>query len=79
MEGVRAGPGSQGPSHRPSQEEGSQGGTRTAPAIGHLPGDRDRQGHGPLGRPGSMGPMAGQGRAVGSWRAALLRRRWGRG
>jgi len=34
MEGVRAGPTSQGPSHRPSQEQGSQGGTGAAPASG---------------------------------------------
>ena len=28
--------------------------------------------------PGSVGPMAGQGRAVGSWRLALLWHHWGR-
>lgn len=31
------------------------------------------------GGPSSVGPMAGQGRPAGSWRPALLRRRWGRG
>jgi len=78
---VRTGPGSQDLSHHPSQKQGSRGGTGATPVpgIGHLPGVRERPGHGSLGRSGSMGPMAGQGRAVGSWRAALLRRRWGRG
>jgi len=47
-------------------------GTATAPDIRHLPGDGDRPGHGPVGGSGSARPVAGQGRAVGSWRAALL-------
>lgn len=42
-------------------------GNQGSPRIRHLPGDRARLGHGPLGGPGSAGPMAGQGRAVGTW------------
>ena len=63
---IRAGPGSPGLSHRPRQQQGSWGalGAAPAPGIGHLPGDRVGLGCGPAGRPGLMGPMARQGRAV---------------
>lgn len=47
-------------------------GNQGSPSIRHLPGGRARLGHGPVGGPGSAGPMAGQGRAVESWRLALL-------
>jgi len=57
---------------------GSQGGTGAAPALAirHLPGDGDRPrlDCGPTGGPGSAGPIAGQGRAVGScggWNGVL--------
>jgi len=70
---VRAASGNQGLSHHPSQEQ--PGGTRAAaaPGFGHLPGDSARlrldwdMGHG------------WPGRALGSWRLALLRCRWDRG
>lgn len=39
----------------------------------------DRPGRGPVGGPSSAVPMAGQGRAVGSWRPALLWHWWDRG
>lgn len=46
-----------------------------APGIGCLPGQRGQAKAGP----GRAGPMAGQGRAVGSQRPALLQHHWGRG
>lgn len=60
------------PPHRADQGRAShpipsESGT---PGTGHLPGwgwDEARPGSGPTGRPGSAGPMAGQGRAVGTW------------
>jgi len=35
---VGAAPGSWGPSHQPSPEQGSRGGTEAAPGTGHIPG-----------------------------------------
>lgn len=64
--------------------------TRSGAAGGHQgnlsPGHRApprgwaeaKPSHGPVGGPGSVEPMAGQGRAVRSWRLALLRHGWGR-
>lgn len=77
MVGLRAGPGSQNPSH-PQPGAGQPEGTGVAPVlgIGHL--SRDEPGHGLAGGPSSW-PMARQGRAVGSWRVTLLYHLWGRG
>ena len=58
------------------------GGAAPAPGIGHLPGDRDGarlgQDVGLWVGPAQVRPMAGQGRAVGSWRQALPCCYWGR-
>lgn len=65
---VRAGPGSRGLSHHPRQQQGSwwTPGAAPAPGLGFLPEDTAGLRHGPAAGPGSMGPMARQGRAVGS-------------
>lgn len=65
----RAGAGSRSLSHHPRQQQGSRGmpGAAPAPGLGCLPGDRAGLRRGPAAGPGSMEPMARQGRAVGSW------------
>ena len=51
--------------------QGSPSPTHGAPRWGRGRAEA-RLGRGPVGGPGSARPMAGQGRAVGSWRPALL-------
>ena len=65
----RAGPHSRGLSHRPGQAAGQAGGHWGSPCPRHLSWPQAETGPGcqPAGRLGLAGPMAGLGKAVGSW------------
>jgi len=77
------GPSGQGLAARPvpppQPGAGQPGDTRAAPVpgIGHLPWSGPSH-HGPVGEPGLAEPTTRQGRAVRSWRPALLWHRWSR-
>lgn len=75
---VRIGPGSQSQLHHPRQEQGSCGGHHGSPSPrNQAPSWRQGwaeigQEHVPTGGPDRAGPIARQGRVVGSWIPALL-------
>ena len=75
--GSMAGPASLSPSHPPARSSRGHRDSRSpmhqAPHWGWGWAEAG-PGHGPVVGPGSAGPIARQGRAVGSWRPALL---WG--
>lgn len=80
------GPSGQGPSHPPAKSSavgghwGRPSRRHRAPPWGWGQGrGQARLQHAPLGGSGSAGPMAGQSRAVGSWKWALLWHHWYRG
>ena len=75
---------SQGPSHPSAKSGVTRGDTGSSPSPRHRappPGQEQSKAGprcGPAGGPGSAGPMTKKGRAVGSWRLALLDHGWGR-